>query len=133
MKRLDRLLGCLAMLMMLDSSAHARAVSFTIHGHRVRVEKPRHCFAISCLSVTVPGRHRPAGVDRVDDVAASSDVAPAKPASASTSSPPLSSPLPAAASSSSVPASAAAPVQAKPVTAPLVTAATSPNKPAAET
>jgi uncharacterized protein (DUF2147 family) len=131
MKRLDRLLGCLAVLMMLSSSAHAGAISFMVHGHRVRVERPRHCFAVSCLSVTVPGRHGPAGVDRVDDVAAASDVAPTKPASASTSSPPL--PSPAAASNSSAPAPAAAPVQAKPVAAPLITAATSANKQAAET
>jgi hypothetical protein len=132
MKRLDRLLGCLAMLMMLSSSAHAGAFSFMVHGHRVRVERPRHCFAISCLSVTVPGRHGPAGVDRVDDVAAASDVAPAKSASASTSPPPLSPPLPAA-SNSSAPVPVAVPVQAKPVAAPLITAATSANKQAAET
>jgi uncharacterized protein (DUF2147 family) len=121
--------GYLAVLMVLSSSAHAGAFSFTYHGHRVRVERPRHCFSISCLSVTLPGRHGTHGGDRVDDMAAASDAAPATPATAL----PQSSPAPAASSSSALtpnPAPNPAPVQAKPAAAPLTTSA---SKQTAET
>jgi len=57
MKRVCYRLGCLASLMMLGSSAHAGSFSFTYHGHRVHVERPRHCFSMSCLLVRVPGGH----------------------------------------------------------------------------
>ncbi len=75
-------LGYLAVLMMLSSSAHAGTFSFVVHGHRVRVERPSHCFSRSCLSVTLPGLHGTHEGDRVDDIAAASDASPAKPAPA---------------------------------------------------
>jgi uncharacterized protein (DUF2147 family) len=94
--------GYLAVLMMLlSSSAHAESFSFMLHGHRILVERPRHCFSRSCLSVTVPGLHGAHPDSGADDIAAASDTAPAKPAAA----------LPSASPSS-------APVQARPAPAP---------------
>jgi uncharacterized protein (DUF2147 family) len=119
-------LGCLAVLMMLSSSAHAATFSFVLHGHRVRVERPPHCFSRSCLSVTLPGLHGTHEGDRVDDIAAASDVSPAKPAPALPASSPA--PLP---SPSSVPVPA--PVQAKPAPAQPVIVAVAPSKPRVET
>jgi uncharacterized protein (DUF2147 family) len=73
--------GYLAVLMLLlSSSADARSISFMFHGHRVRVERPRHCFSRSCLSVTAPGLHGTHQDDGVDDIAAVPDATPAKPA-----------------------------------------------------
>jgi uncharacterized protein (DUF2147 family) len=108
MKRVCYRLGSLAGVMMLGSSAHAGSFSFTYHGHRVHVERPRHCFSMSCLSVMVPGGHgtRP-GQARVDDMA--SDTALERPATPSS---PL-SPAPATPLSFAPP-----PVQSKPTPAP---------------
>ena len=117
-------LGYLAVLMMLSSSAHAGTFSFVVHGHRVRVERPSHCFSRSCLSVTLPGLHGTHEGDRVDDIAAASDASPAKPAPAVPALSPAPSPSP-----SSVPA----PVQAKPVPAQPVIAAVASSKPRVET
>ncbi len=59
--------GYLAVLvMLLGSSADAGSISFMFHGHRVRVERPRHCFSRSCLAVTAPGLH---GTHQDDSVA----------------------------------------------------------------
>jgi len=104
--------GYLAVLMLLlSSSAHAGTYSFTYHGHRVRVERPRHCFSTSCLSVSAPGLHGTQDEDDVDDVAAAPDASK--------------SPAPSSSSSSSTStASAAAPAQAKPAAAPPVAVAT---------
>jgi uncharacterized protein (DUF2147 family) len=82
--------GYLAVLMMmLGSSAHAGSFSFVYHGHRVHLERPRHCFSTSCLAVTVPGlhgtHHDPVGAVAVASnakaVAPSSAVQPQPPAS----------------------------------------------------
>jgi len=113
--------GYLAVLMLLlSSSAHAGSFSFQFHGHRVRVERPRHCFARSCLSVTgLPGTQHE---DRADDIAAASDASPTKSPVAS----PALSPAPSSSSSSSTstaPAPAAAPAQAKPALSPPVAVA----------
>ncbi len=70
----------LAALMLLSSSADAGSFSFVVGGHRVRLEAPRYCRSLSCVSLSVPGiyaaRH---GRDRYDDVDAVPDAAPAKP------------------------------------------------------
>jgi uncharacterized protein (DUF2147 family) len=72
--------GHLAVLMMmLGSSAHAGTISFMFHGHRVRVERPRHCFARSCLSVIAPGLHGTHQDNGADDSVTASDAVPAKP------------------------------------------------------
>jgi len=102
--------GYLAVLMLLlSSSAHAGTYSFTYHGHRVRVERPRHCFSTSCLSVSAPGLHGTQDEDDVDDVAAAPDASKSPAPSSSSSS-----------SSSTSTAPAAAPAQAKPAAAPPV-------------
>jgi uncharacterized protein (DUF2147 family) len=94
-----RRFGYLAILVMLGSSAHAASFSFVYHGHRVHVERPRHCFSTSCLSVTVPGLLGPHH-DPVDDAAIASGTA-AKPAPPSPAlqlqspAPPLPAPSPA--------------------------------------
>jgi hypothetical protein len=46
----------LVALMVLSSSADAgESFSFTIGGHRVRIEASRHCRSASCVSVSIPG------------------------------------------------------------------------------
>jgi uncharacterized protein (DUF2147 family) len=110
--------GYLAVLMLLlSSSADARSISFMFHGHRVRVERPRHCFSRSCLSVTAPGLHGTHQDDGVDDIAAVPDATPAKPA------------LPAL---PAVPSSSPAPLQPV-IAAPLAKSPTLPNSPSVET
>ena len=87
--------GYLAVLvMLLGSSADAGSISFMFHGHRVRVERPRHCFSRSCLAVTTPGLHGTHQDDSVDDIAAAPEAAPAKPATALPVLPPVPSPAP---------------------------------------
>jgi uncharacterized protein (DUF2147 family) len=104
--------GYLAVLMLLlSSSAYAGTYSFTYHGHRVRVERPRHCFSTSCLSVSAPGLHGTQHEDGVDDVAAAPDGSKSPAPSSSTSS---------STSTSTSPAPAAAPAQAKPAPSPPV-------------
>jgi uncharacterized protein (DUF2147 family) len=107
-----RRFGALAVLMMLlSSSAYAGTYSFTYHGHRIRVERPRHCFSTSCLSVSVPGRRGTQRDDGVDEAAAASDAPTAKSPAAA---PALSLAPPSSISPATSPAPAAAPVQAKP-------------------
>jgi uncharacterized protein (DUF2147 family) len=45
----------LAALLMATTSAHAGGISFEIEGQRVRIEAPRNCSSLSCLSITAPG------------------------------------------------------------------------------
>ena len=88
--------GYLAVLvMLLGSSADAGSISFMFHGHRVRVERPRHCFSRSCLSVTAPGLHGTHQDNGVDDIAAAPEATPAKPATTLPVLPPVPSPAPA--------------------------------------
>ena len=116
-------LGSLALLMMsLSSSAYAGTYSFTYHGHRIRVERPRHCFSTSCLSVSVPGLRGTQHEDGVDDVAAASDAPTAKSPAAA----PALSPAPSSATSP-----ASTPVQAKPAASPPVAVAAQASAPPA--
>jgi len=86
--------GCLFVLMLLSSSAHAgNSVSFVIGGHRVRIEAPRGCGSLSCASISIPGiyetrRRR----ERNDDIDAAPVLASA-PAKAATPAPQLASVL----------------------------------------
>src|SRR4051794_7194024 len=61
-------LCCLVVLTLLSSSALADSISFSVGGHRIRIEAPRNCRSGSCASVSVSGllesRHRR---DRLDD------------------------------------------------------------------
>src|SRR4051794_2709325 len=61
----------LAALLMATTSAHAGGFSFQIEGQRVRIEAPRGCASLSCISVTAPGMK---GKSTRDD----DDVAPAR-------------------------------------------------------
>jgi uncharacterized protein (DUF2147 family) len=77
--------------MLLSSSAHAgNSLSFTVAGHRIHVEAPRHCRSVSCLSVSIPGIYatrRSRDPDRDRD-----DAAPAKPVAAASVPQPASAP-----------------------------------------
>jgi hypothetical protein len=88
--------GYLAVLMVLSSSAYAgEQVSFTVAGHRVRIEAPRYCRSASCVSVSIPGIYEARrGRDRYDDRDESPAAAPARPlAAASVATPaPVSAP-----------------------------------------
>src|SRR5271169_3491636 len=76
--------GCLFVLMLLSSSAHAgNSVSFVIGGHRVRIEAPRGCGSLSCASISIPGIYETRRWrERNDDIDAAPALAsaPAKPA-----------------------------------------------------
>src|SRR3954451_8155091 len=90
-------LCCLVVLTLLSSSALADSISFSVGGHRIRIEAPRNCRSTSCASVSVSGlfesrRRR----DRDDD---DRDVAPPSPPS-----PPSPPPAPAPAQVSPPPA-----------------------------
>ena len=68
---------CLLVLLLLCPPAHAgESFSFTVAGHRIHIEAPRHCNSASCVSVSIPGiyesRRTP---DRDDDVAAVARIA----------------------------------------------------------
>ena len=51
MKRLCTLL----VLLVASSAAHADSISFSIGGHRIRVDAPRNCRSTSCASISIPG------------------------------------------------------------------------------
>jgi len=73
----------LAALMLLSSSADAGTFSFVVGGHRVRVEAPRYCRSLSCVSLSIPGiYHSRYGRDRYEEVDAVPDAAPSKPLAA---------------------------------------------------
>ena len=108
----------LAALMLLSSSADAGTFSFTVGGHRVRMEAPRHCRSLSCVSISIPGIYEARrGRDRYDGVdaapakpvasapaqnSASPAIAPAKPATIAAASPPVTVGLAAAATRQAV-------------------------------
>jgi uncharacterized protein (DUF2147 family) len=117
------------LLLLLSSSAQAGSFSFHFHGHRVRIERPRHCFARSCLSVT--GLHGTRHEDRVDDVAVAPDASPAKSPVASPALPPA----PSSSSSASASASASTSTSTAPAPAaapPLVVSAQASTPPAVQ-
>jgi len=45
----------LAALLLATTSAYAGGISFEIEGQRVRIEAPRNCNSLSCISITAPG------------------------------------------------------------------------------
>jgi uncharacterized protein (DUF2147 family) len=51
MKRLCILL----VLLVTASSAQADSISFSVAGHRIRVDAPRNCRSTSCASISIPG------------------------------------------------------------------------------
>ena len=70
----------LAVLMVMSSSAYAgESFSFSIGGHRIHIEAPRHCRSASCVSVSIPGVYETRRRDRDDGRDDAVDAAPAKP------------------------------------------------------
>ena len=51
MKRLCALM----VLTLAASSAQAGTISFSVGGHRIRIEAPRDCRSSSCASISIPG------------------------------------------------------------------------------
>ena len=66
-------------LMLASSSVQAGTISFSVGGHRVRIEAPRGCSSSSCASISIPGVHesRSKRDDDTRNTAASPPPAPA--------------------------------------------------------
>lgn len=79
MKRLCGLFCGLVALILMNSSADADTISFSVGGHRVRIEAPRGCRSSSCASISIPGVYesRKKSDDDARDVTASPAPAPA--------------------------------------------------------
>ena len=109
MKRLCSLM----VLLLMASSAHADSISFSVGGHRIRVDAPRNCRSVSCASITIPGvyesRRKRFGDDEDRDVVAAPPPSPPQPAPAAVQPPP---PV------QQAPPSAPAPAVAAPLPAP---------------
>jgi hypothetical protein len=111
MKRLCSLL----VLLLATSAAHADSISFSVAGHRVRIEAPRNCRSTSCASISIPGVYesRRKRVDD-DDVAASPPPASPQPA-------PVIQPAPAPPAQQTAPPAPAATIVAAPAPASKLT------------
>jgi hypothetical protein len=81
----------LAVLLLATTSAHAgNAISFTIEGHKIRIEAPSNCDSLSCIKVSAPSLSGSSFGDfkgfkskrSNDDDDVASDPAPSKPAPA---------------------------------------------------
>ena len=72
----------LVVLLLAGSSAQAGTISFSVAGHRIRIEAPRGCSSSSCASISIPGVYesRKKRDDETRDIAASPPPAPAAPA-----------------------------------------------------
>ena len=90
---MKRLCG-LMVLMAVSSSADAGTISFSVGGHRIRIEAPRGCASSSCASISIPGVYesRRKRDDDTRDVAASPPPAPV-PAPAQVAPPPAPAPV----------------------------------------
>jgi uncharacterized protein (DUF2147 family) len=77
-------------LMLVSSSADAGTISFSVGGHRVRIEAPRGCSSSSCASISIPGVYesRKKSDDDTRDVAASPPPAPPAPTPVQVAPPP---------------------------------------------
>ncbi|HTO64015.1 MAG TPA: DUF2147 domain-containing protein [Bradyrhizobium sp.] len=118
-----------AVLVLASTAAHAgQAISLDIDGHRIRIEAPKHCDALSCLKITGLGGINLGGLTsgRADD-----DETPVSPSAAA---PPAPAPAPAVQATvpqTTMPAANPSPPAPAPVT-PSATAAQIPaaNHPA---
>jgi Uncharacterized protein conserved in bacteria (DUF2147) len=101
---MKRLCG-LMVLMMVSSSADAGTISFSVGGHRIRIDAPRGCTSSSCASISIPGVYesRKKRDDDTRNIAASPPPAPV--------------PAPAAPAPAPAPAQQSAPPAPKPVVA----------------
>ena len=84
----------LMVLTLATSSAQAGTISFSVGGHRVRIEAPRDCRSSSCASISIPGVHesRRQRDDETRNVVASPP--PPAPAPAQVAPPPAPTPPP---------------------------------------
>lgn len=112
-----RLYG-VAALLLLTTSADAGQISFSVGGHRIRIEAPRHCRSTSCASVSVSGVTNPRRRDRDED---DRDVTPPPPPS-----PPAAAPAP-----TQISPPPAIPAQPKPIVAAAAPPVTPPTSPPA--
>src|ERR1700722_10710831 len=103
MEALMKRFCCLAILMLLSSSAYASSYSFVVAGHAIHIEAPRHCRSTSCVSVSIPGIYETRKRDKHDDDTPVVATAPVKPAE-------------------QAPATAVAPAASKPATQPVTAA-----------
>jgi uncharacterized protein (DUF2147 family) len=102
-------LHLLAALLLATTSAHAgNGISFTIEGHKIRIEAPKNCDSLSCIKVSAPslsgssfGDFKAFKSRRNDDDDIASDPAPSKPAPAPVQ---ATAPQPAAAVATAAPA-----------------------------
>lgn len=80
----------LVVLMLASSSAGAGTISFSVGGHRIRIEAPRGCGSSSCASISIPGVYesRKKRDDDTRNVAATPPPAPATPAAQAAPPPP---------------------------------------------
>lgn len=71
-------LCALVVLMVASSTVQAGTISFSVGGHRVRVEAPRGCSSSSCASISIPGVYesRKKSGDDTRNIAASPPPAP---------------------------------------------------------
>lgn len=112
-----RLYG-VAALLLLTTSADAGQISFSVGGHRIRIEAPRHCRSTSCASVSVSGVTNPRRRDRDED---DRDVTPPPPPS-----PPAAAPAP-----TQISPPPAIPAQPKPIVAAAPSPVAPPTSPPA--
>ena len=110
MKRLCALM----VLALAASSAQAGTISFSVGGHRIRIEAPRDCRSSSCASISIPGVHesRRQRDDDTRNVVASPP--PPAPSPAQVAPPPASAPAPVQQAVQPKPVVAAAPQPAMP-------------------
>ena len=127
-------LAIVATLLLATTSAHAgNSISFEVNGHKIRIDAPRNCEALSCLQISgISGSDFGSKSKRFDDsnydddnnVTANSD----QPAAKSQPAPAVQAAAPVAQAPAQV---APAPAPAlPPVTAPVVTTAAPVNAPA---
>ena len=112
-----------AALLLATTSAQAggNSFSFTIEGHRVRVEAPRNCTSLDCIKITAPslkGKFDNFGKSKDDD-----DEPPAPAQAAVTPPPAAPAPVAAAPANTYVAPAAPAPVTTEVATAPAPVAA----------
>jgi len=110
-----------ATLLLATTAAHAgNSISFEVNGHRIRIEAPRNCEALSCLQISGSGlsgssfgsKSKRLDDDNDNDVAANTD----QPVVKSPPAPVVQAPAPVA----------QAPVQVAPTLAPVVAPVTAP-------
>ena len=116
-----------ALLLATTSAQAGSGISFEIDGQRIRIESPRGCSSLSCITISAPGYKGKLGnidlkgfgsKDNDDDVSTPSTTTATAPAATAPAPAPVASPAPAP-----VAAAAAAPVAAAPAPAPAPVAA----------